>query len=63
MSMRWGSRPSRSPPAARRLLELNGVEASGTPSNDDVFDLVMWAAPQAPDLEDIASRVKALLCC
>ena len=42
------------------FLELNTVEASTLP-NDEVFDLVMWIASFAPDLEEIVIRLGQLL--
>lgn len=42
------------------FLELNAVEASTLP-NDEVFDLVMWVASSAPDLEEIVVRLGQLL--
>ena len=42
------------------FLELNAVEASTLP-NDEVFDLVMWVASSAPDLDEIVVRLGQLL--
>lgn len=42
------------------FLELNAVEASTIP-NDEVFDLVMWIASAAPDLDQIVQRLSELL--
>lgn len=42
------------------FLELNAVEASTLP-NDEVFELVMWVASSAPDLEEIVVRLGQLL--
>ena len=42
------------------FLELNAVEASNLP-NDEVFDLVMWVASSAPDLDEIVVRLGQLL--
>jgi death-on-curing protein len=43
------------------FLEVNGIEVAHSLSNDQVFDLVMWVASEAPDLVAIATRLKTLL--
>jgi death-on-curing protein len=43
------------------FLEVNGIEVAHSLSNDQVFDLVMWVASEAPDLVTIATRLKTLL--
>lgn len=42
------------------FLEINGFDAT-TISNDDVYDLVMWVASTNPPLDDIVTRLSALL--
>ncbi|MEN9645145.1 MAG: hypothetical protein RL238_1814 [Actinomycetota bacterium] len=42
------------------FLELNGC-ATTTVSNDDVYEFVMWAASTSPALEEIRTRLAALL--
>ena len=42
------------------FLELNGIKASRA-SNDDVYELVIWIASSNPDLDDITTRLRALV--
>lgn len=43
------------------FLEVNGIEVAHSLSNDQVFDLVMWVASEAPDLVTISTRLNSLL--
>jgi death on curing protein len=43
------------------FLELNDVPVADRLSNDDVFELVMWVASEAPDLANMALRLETLL--
>jgi len=42
------------------FLELNGIKASRAPNND-VYELVIWIASSNPDLDNITSRLRALV--
>ncbi len=42
------------------FLEVNGIKASRA-SNDDVYELVIWIASSNPDLDDITTRLRALV--
>ena len=41
------------------FLELNGVGVTSA-ANDDVYGLVMHVASEAPDIEEIANRLRSL---
>ena len=42
------------------FLELNGIKASRA-SNDDVYELVLCIASSNPDLDHLATRLRALI--
>ncbi len=42
------------------LLDLNGVDPTRA-SNDDVFELVMWVAAEQGDIDEVTSRLAAVL--
>lgn len=44
------------------FLEINGVSVTQA-SNDDVVDLVMWAASSTREVGDLAARLRVVLGC
>lgn len=42
------------------FLEINGVTTTRV-SNDDVYDLVMWATTTTPEVDQLADRLASLL--